>query len=68
MARNGDAEMVRMLKMAKDSAVTLSVKARTQAHNQIRAILVTAPAVVRETLSGLSVTKLLARCAACGGG
>ncbi|MEU0157234.1 IS110 family transposase, partial [Micromonospora fulviviridis] len=57
---DGDAEMVRMLKMAKDSAV----KTRTQALNQIKAILVTAPAQLRESLAGLSVGKLLDRCAA----
>jgi transposase len=57
---DGDAEMVRMLKMAKDSAV----KTRTQSLNQIKAILVTAPAQLRESLAGLSVGKLLDRCAA----
>jgi transposase len=57
---DGDAEMVRMLKMAKDSAV----KTRTQALNQIKAILVTAPAQLRESLAGLTVGKLLDRCAA----
>jgi transposase len=55
---DGDAEMVRMLKMAKDSAV----KARTQALNQIKAILVTAPAQLRESPAGLPVSKLLDRC------
>jgi len=57
---DGDAEIIRMLKMAKDSAV----KARTQAMNQIKAILVTSPAEVRESLSGLTDPKLLTRCAA----
>jgi transposase len=57
---DGEAEMVRMLKMAKDSAV----KTRTQALNQIKAILVTAPAQLREALAGLAVGKLLERCAA----
>jgi transposase len=56
---DGDAEMVRILKMAKDSAV----KSRTQALNQIKAILVTAPGPLRETLAGLTVGKLLDRCA-----
>jgi transposase len=56
---DGEAEMVRMLKMAKDSAV----KTRTQALNQIKAILVTAPAQLREALAGLAVGKLLERCA-----
>lgn len=61
-AKHGDGrvEMVRMLKMAKDSGV----KARTQALNQIKALLVTAPAELRETLDGLPVGKLLDRCAA----
>lgn len=59
-ASDGDAEIMRMLKMAKDSAV----KARTQALNQMKAILVTAPAGVRESLSGLTDPKLLNRCAA----
>jgi len=57
---DGEVEMVRMLKMAKDSGV----KARTQALNQIKALLVTAPAELRETLDGLPVGKLLDRCAA----
>src|SRR5258706_7533999 len=43
---DGEAEMVRMLKIAKDSAV----KTRTQAINQIKAIPVTAPAPLREAL------------------
>ena len=50
--------MLRMLKSAKDSAV----KARTQAVNQMRALVVTAPASLRETLDGLTATALAARC------
>ena len=46
----GEVEMIRMLKSAKDSAV----KARTQAFNQMKALIVTAPAQLRETLDGLS--------------
>ena len=42
----GEVEMIRMLKNTKDSAV----KARTQAINQVKAIVVTAPAELRETL------------------
>ena len=43
----GEVEMIRMLKSAKDSAV----KARTQAVNQMKALVVTAlPAELRETL------------------
>jgi transposase len=57
---DGAVEMIRMLKLAKDSAV----KGRTQAVNQINAVLVTAPAELRESLAGLSVRKLLDRCAA----
>ena len=50
----GEVEMLRMLKSAKDSAV----KARTQAVNQMRALVVTAPAALRETLDGLTATAL----------
>ena len=53
-----EVEMIRMLKSTKDSAV----KARTQAINQVRAIVVTAPAELRETLDGLSASALVARC------
>ena len=45
----GEVEMIRMLKSTKDSAV----KARTQAINQMKALVVTAPAELRETLDGL---------------
>ena len=54
----GEVEMIRMLKCAKDSAV----KARTQAVNQMKALVVTSPAELRETLDGLSATALAARC------
>ena len=54
----GEVEMIRMLKSAKDSAV----KARTQAINQMKALIVTAPAKLRETLDGLSVRALATRC------
>ena len=54
----GEIEMIRMLKSTKDSAV----KARTQAVNQMKAMVVTAPAVLRETLDGLTATALAARC------
>ncbi|MGH3570202.1 MAG: IS110 family transposase [Pseudonocardia sp.] len=59
--KTGDAEveMIRMLKTARNSAV----KARTQAINQIRALLVTAPAPVRESMTALSTAALLTRCA-----
>lgn len=54
----GEVEMIRMLKSAKDSAV----KARTQAINQMKALIVTAPASLRETLDGLSISALAKRC------
>ena len=54
----GEIEMIRMLKAVKDSAV----KARTQAVNQMKALIVTAPAGLRETLDGLAVTALATRC------
>ena len=50
--------MIRMLKCAKDSAV----KARTQAINQMKALVVTAPAELRETLDGLTAGALVTRC------
>ena len=50
--------MIRMLKGAKDSAV----KARTQAINQMKALVVTAPAELRETLDGLTAGALVTRC------
>ena len=56
---DGEVEMIRMLKSAKDSAV----KARTQAVNQMKALVVTAPAELRETLDGLSAANLATQCA-----
>jgi transposase len=53
-------EMIRMLKVAKDSAV----RARTQAVNQIKALVVTAPAELRACLTELPNRQLIARCAA----
>ena len=50
--------MIRMLKSAKDSAV----KARTQALNQMKALVVTAPAQLREHLTGLTAAALVTRC------
>ena len=55
----GEVEMIRMLKSAKDSAV----KARTQASNQMKALIVTAPAELREKLDGLPTAALATRCA-----
>ena len=54
----GEVEMLPMLKSARDSAV----KARTQAGNQMKALVVTAPAELRETLDGLTVIALAKRC------
>jgi transposase len=59
-AGDGPVEMLRMLKLAKDSAV----KTRTQTLNQIKALLVTAPTELRETLNGLPSGQLIQRCAA----
>ncbi len=52
-------EMIRMLKIPRDSAV----KARTQAINQMKALVVTAPAELRAALHSLTVSKLIRRCA-----
>ncbi len=54
----GEVEMIRMLKSAKDSAI----KARTQAVNQMKALVVTAPAELREVLDGLTTSALVTRC------
>jgi len=58
-AGNGPVEMLRMFKLAKASAV----KARTQAINQLKAVLVATDPTLREALSGLSTTLLVRRCA-----
>ncbi len=54
----GEVEMIRMLKSAKNS----DVKARTQAVNQIKALVLTAPAELRETLDSLGTSALVKRC------
>ena len=54
----GEVEMIRMLKSTKDSAV----KASTQALNQMKALVVTAPAQLREHLTGLTAAALVTRC------
>ena len=51
---DGPAEMVRALHVVRRSAV----KARTQAANQLRALLVTAPEELKAELRGLSTAKL----------
>jgi transposase len=57
---DGPIEMLRMLKLAKDSAV----KTRTQSLNQIKALLITAPVELRATLTGLPRSQLVDRCTA----
>ena len=57
-AGDGPVEMLRMFKLAKASAV----KARTQAINQLKAVLVAADPQLREALSGLSNPLLIRRC------
>ena len=57
MSGEGEVEMIRMLKSARDSAV----KARTQAGNQMKAGC-DAPAELREMLDGLTISALSKRC------
>ena len=61
VAKTGDGpvEMLRMFKLAKGSAI----KSRTQAINQLKAILVAADPALRDRLSGLSTPILIRRCA-----
>jgi len=61
LAKSGDGavEMIRMFKIAKDSAV----KARTQAINQLKAVLVRADPTLRESLNGLGRVALIRACA-----
>ncbi|WP_079063249.1 IS110 family RNA-guided transposase [Peterkaempfera griseoplana] len=54
-SRDGVVEAVRVLRVARRSAV----KARTQAMNQVRGLLVSAPAVLREQVAGLERTVLI---------
>ncbi|WP_432868633.1 IS110 family transposase [Microbispora rosea] len=56
---DGVVEMIRMFKIAKDSAV----KARTQTINQLRAVLARAEPTLCESLSGLGLAALVRRCA-----
>jgi transposase len=58
--QDGMVEMVRSLRVARQTAV----KARTQAINAIKGLLVTAPDELREQLAGLSTTKLVRQAAA----
>ena len=57
-AGTGNVEMIRMLKVTRDSAI----KARTQAIVQIKSLLVTLPAELREMLRDLPDSKLIKRC------
>ena len=59
---DGAVEQIRVYKIAKGSAV----KARRQAINQIRSILVNADPQLREAMAGLGRTALVTRCAARG--
>jgi transposase len=59
-AQDGTVEMVRSLRVARQTAV----KARTQAINAIKALLVTAPDELREQLEGLTTAKLVRQAAA----
>lgn len=58
-AGDGPVEMIRMFKLAKSSAI----KARTQAINQLKAVLVAADPTVRQTMATLSGPVLIRRCA-----
>jgi len=57
--RDGIVESIRTLRTARRGAV----KARTAAINQLKALLVTAPASLREALDGRSTPSLVAACA-----
>jgi transposase len=57
--RDGIVEAIRVLRGVRAGAV----KARTAAVNQLKAAVVTAPAVVREPLDGLSTARQVAACA-----
>lgn len=57
---DGTCEMIRQVKIARDTAV----KARTQALITLKCIIVNAPPELREQLAELADKKLIARCAA----
>jgi transposase len=57
--RDGIVESIRALRTARSGAV----KARTAAINQLKALLVTAPAMLREALDGRSTPALVVACA-----
>jgi transposase len=58
-ARNGAVESIRAMRVVRRSAV----KARTQTINQLKALLVTAPADLRQQLRGLGTPTLIRTCA-----
>lgn len=58
--RSGPVESLRVLRETKQQLV----KARTAAVNTLRALLVTAPTALRESLTGLSTAELIAACQA----
>jgi transposase len=57
--RDGRVEAIRALRVARSSAI----KARSQAMNQIKSLIVTGPAQLREQLRHLPTLKLIAACA-----
>lgn len=59
-AKNGNVEGIRALGVARASAI----KARTQTMNQIRALVSTAPADLRERLRALTISQIVRTCAA----
>jgi transposase len=58
--RDGQVEAIRTLRVARRSAI----KARTQAINQLKAVVLTGPADLRQGLAGLSGRELLKTCRA----
>ncbi|MFI6763893.1 IS110 family transposase [Micromonospora sp. NPDC050417] len=56
---DGHVERIRLFKLAKTSAI----KARTQAINQLKAVLIGADTALRDSMTGLSLPKLVRRCA-----
>lgn len=57
--RDGHVEAIRALRVARSSAV----KARSQATNQIKALIVSGPPELREQLRHLTTTKIITTCA-----
>ncbi|MGW1810888.1 IS110 family transposase [Streptomyces sp. NPDC002078] len=57
-AGHGSVEMLRLFKLAKASAI----KSRTQAINQLKSVLVATDPALRESLSGLSIARLVRAC------